>query len=253
MRLLLDANIPRFAAVSAYKKIREETITWGRIHDTKDVLEWCPPPYDRAPRFFQQNVPFIPALAQIADSTGGPSFFTYELMDMEFWNVRPAFDWANRDIRYMFKCKELPFNVDTSGIVISAFDPGSFPRYLNSIPDRIRDKKLTKLILEMGQQYSRDCVHMWFADHNNLDGLITMDKNFAARFNQIRKRHRYQPRAFSPAEIGRILRIAPIGAGWFTARADPHIFYVEPQSIPVGEYLFDNVGCSTNVRPPQRY
>ena len=243
MRLLLDANVPRWAAVGAYKKIREQTIKWGPIITTRDVLERCPPPYDRAPRFFQQNIPYIPAIARAAEARNRITFYTYQLIEMEFWNVPPSFDWADRDIRRMFGCKELPFDVDMSGIIMSAFDPECFPRYLNSIPDRIADEKLKSLIRALGAEASRDCVHMWFVDYQGLDGLVTVDKAFAGRFNQIRAEHGYMARAFLPADLARRLRISPVGPDWFAARADPHIFYVEHQSTPVGEYLFENVGA----------
>lgn len=50
MRLLLDANVPRFAAVSAYKKIAEKRTSWSIATGPLDVLEWGPPPYEHAPK-----------------------------------------------------------------------------------------------------------------------------------------------------------------------------------------------------------
>jgi hypothetical protein len=240
MRLLLDANVPRYAAVSAYKKIREHTIQWGPIRDITDVVELCPPPYERAPKFFQKNVPFIPALAKFSESATTDVFYTYHLIDMEFWNVRPAFDWANRDIRKIFNCKELPLEIDSSGILLSTFDKGAFPRYLNSFLRRIDDANLSAIVKEMGQNYSRDCIHLWFADRHGLDGLVTMDKDFIGNFNKIRKEFGFRARAYSPMEVARALRISPIGSEWLAARDDPYVFYVDHQPTPIGEYIFDH-------------
>lgn len=176
MRLLLDANVPRFAAVSAYKKIAEKTTQWGPSSSTLDVLEWGPPPYDRAPKFVRDNIPYIPALALNAKQTG-VSFFDYDLIRKEIWNTRPAIDWANRNLHTLFDANELEYPFDTDGVLFAWNDPSCFDRYLNSIPLRVDDQKLSRLVELIGRQSSRDCLHAWLSDYHNLDGFLQWTKH----------------------------------------------------------------------------
>lgn len=76
-------------------------------------------------KLIKENVPYIPALALNANRCG-ISFFTYDLLEKEYWNVRSAFDWANRDIRLMFGAKDIPFHINTDGVLFVANDPHIF-------------------------------------------------------------------------------------------------------------------------------
>jgi hypothetical protein len=183
MRLLLDVNIPRFAAVSAFRKIAEQSTAWGTIESKMDVIEWGPPPYERAPAFLRDNIAYIPALAVNA-MRYDLSFFTYALLEREYWKLRPSFDWADRHLRLLFGANEIQFHINTDGVLFAHNDPKQFDRYMNSIPSRIGDPKLIRLIEELGIKSSRDCVHVWFADYNSLDGFLTMDQKFIGQFNQ---------------------------------------------------------------------
>ena len=168
MRILLDANVPRFAAVSAYRKIAEKKTAWGPVEGTLDVLEWGPPPYDRAPKFIRENAPCIPALA-LGAKAHNLSFYVYDLINKETWTTRPAIDWANRNIHHLFGAIELECPFSTDGILFSWNDPDCFKRYLNSIPTRVVDKKLSQLLELLGPKFSRDCLHVWFSDYHALD------------------------------------------------------------------------------------
>jgi hypothetical protein len=239
MRLLVDVNIPRFAAVSAYKKVAEQTTNWGHISNTLDLLDFGPPPYERAPRFIRENISFIPALALRAKEND-ISFFTYDLLEKEYWKMRPAIDWADRDIRQLFDATELPFHINTDGILFAHDDPNCFDRYVNSIPKRIGDQKLIELVDELGENSSRDCVHMWFADYHSLDGFLTMDQKFIGQFNQRRKLFGYKAKAFMPKDVCRLLKIDAVEPEWFTARSDMSPIYEPHRQIPVGDYIFEN-------------
>jgi len=209
------------------------------VESKLDVLDWGPPPYERAPKYIRSNLFFIPALALNA-KTSGISFFTYNLIEKEYWKVRPAVDWAKRDIRHLFGAIELlcPFNTD--GVLLAWDDPTCFDRYLNSLPARIKDQKFSKLLQTMGAECSRDCVHVWVSDHHELDGFLSMDKAFVGKYNQCRKTLGFNTIALSPRDVCHRYGISPIGPEWFTARADPHTFYEPHRPIPVGEYIYTN-------------
>jgi hypothetical protein len=239
MRLLLDANVPRFAAVSAYRKVAEQTTQWGPSSVTLDVLEWGPPPYDRAPRFIRENIRHIPSLALNAELKG-LSFFVYDLIKKEIWNTRPAIDWANRNIHDLFGAKELECPFSTDGILFAWNNPACFDRYLNSLPNRVNDLRLSKLVESLGRKSSRDCLHAWLSDHHSIDGLLTMDKAFIGKFNQCRSALGFKVLAISPRDLCRRFQIEPASSDWFGARSDPHIFYEQHQPIPVGDYIFTN-------------
>lgn len=222
MRLLLDVNVPRFAAQSTERVVGKKETSWGPHRSTLDIIDHGPL-YSDVDRFVRDNVPFIPSLA-IEGRKRGIEFFTSELLTFERWNVPPAIDWAGRDIISLFELQELPFEIRGSCMILGGRED-AFANFLTFLENQFDDETLTRLIKSPGKGRSRDCCHAFLAHRFDLDGFITMDKDFIGRFNQVRNSLRIKLRSYSPKEICRKMRIDPISQDWFRDRADTNPTY----------------------------
>jgi hypothetical protein len=222
MRLLIDVNVPRAAAVSKDRLIGEKAATWGNQIIRSKVIEHGPA-YPDVDRFLRLNIPFIPSLA-IEGRKQGMEFFTYALLDFERWKVLPAIDWAQRDIHMLFEFQEIKFEIK-GGAIVTDGRPDTFKRFLTFLERQFDDPLLHEIEARMEERQSRDCCHAFIAHHFDLDGFVTLDGDFIGPFNQIAGSLGIRTRCFSPKDICGKMRIDRIDEGWFAARSDPFIFY----------------------------
>jgi hypothetical protein len=222
MRLLLDVNVPRFAAQSTGRIIGEKTTAWGgQVRKLKIVDHG--PLYPNVGRFLRENIPYIPALA-FDGKNKGIEFCTYEILNFERWKIPPAIDWAGCDVTALFELRELPFEIH-GGCVIADGQKGTFDRFLRFLEEQFDDNLLRELKLQFKPSQSRDCCHVFLAHCSNFDGFVTLDGDFIGPFNQIANSFGLGLRCYSPKEICIRNRICPIDDQWFARRAESHITY----------------------------
>lgn len=207
MKVILDSNVTRQVAASAYVHVCDDVLLWGDlIAGTRRYQYRFRPP--RSPEIAAE-VAYIPALA-IEGKQRGIGFFQTQFQKYEVWHMKPAIDWARRSIDALFSPDILRHDTDYSGLIAGrGFDlKAAMRRHIVAIPsDRLRH-----LIAAMGPKSSQDAYHLWIAEECGIDAIVTLDLKWLRRE---RANRLSSVRVISPAQLCRELNIEAYGARWF--------------------------------------
>jgi hypothetical protein len=209
MRLLIDTNTFRHPAASCWEHQEDQLIMFGPWLIAHRRFKWRPKPQSEG---VMREIPFVPALG-MAGAQHNMEFFTYQLLKLESWTVRPPRDWAGRLIPQLFDLKELRTRHDYNGIIIGG--DISLKQRIQRHVNGIKDPRFLELVKVLGPKGSQDALHILICEQHGLDGFVTLDGRLKRKFEQARAKLRSRVRILFPSEVCCEVGIEPVEVDWF--------------------------------------
>lgn len=209
MRLLVDTNTMRHTAASCWEHQEDQLTMWGPWLIAHRRFKWRPKPQSDV---IMREIPYVPALG-MAGAEHNLKFFTYQLLELESWTVKPPVDWAHRNIPQLFGLRRLQTRYDYNGIVIGG--GVALTERIRRHVNGIKDVRFLELVKALGAKSSQDALHVLVCERHGIEGFVTLDGRLKRKFEQSQRKLQSPVRVLLPSEVCAQFSIEPVGDEWF--------------------------------------